>query len=86
MKNYNKRSETQIAAVGNNSANPKSLNMEDVDLFIEQLEEVIAPASDIFRHNHNETLVHNTEEIELEVEDLEEVIAPSAGGAGAERR
>ena len=45
----------------------------EIELDVEELEEVIAPAR---KPNHNETLVRDAEEIELEVEELEEVIAP----------
>ena len=41
---------------------------EEIELNVEELEEVIAPA---LISNHNETL-----EVELNVEELEEVIAP----------
>jgi hypothetical protein len=40
----------------------------DVDLSVEELEEVIAPA----QLNHNETL-----DVDLSVEEMEEVIAPA---------
>ena len=46
---------------------------EMINLEVEELEEVIAPA---IKPNHNETLVRDTEEIELDAEELEEVIAP----------
>ena len=47
-------------------------NIEEVNLFVEELEDVIAPR---LSANHNETMVSD-EEIELEVEELEDVIAP----------
>src|SRR5215831_2408875 len=47
--------------------------IEVFDLFVEELEAVIAPK---LAANHNETMVDDGAEIELQAEDLEEVIAP----------
>jgi hypothetical protein len=46
--------------------------VKEADLFVEELEEVIAPKIAI---NHNEAMVFD-EETNLEVEELEDVIAP----------
>jgi hypothetical protein len=43
--------------------------VEEIELNVEEMEEVIAPA---LTQNHNETL-----DVELSVEELEEVIAPA---------
>lgn len=51
----------------------KGLFVEEVDLFIEELEDVIAPGVDL--GNHNETMASD-DEIDLQVEELEDVIAP----------
>lgn len=48
-------------------------NIEEVNLFVEELEDVIAPR---ISFNHNETMARDDEEIQLEVEELEDVIAP----------
>jgi hypothetical protein len=45
---------------------------EEIELNVEEMEQVIAPAT----LNHNEILVRN--EVELNVEELEAVIAPSS--------
>ncbi|MDQ3665495.1 MAG: hypothetical protein M3410_02655 [Acidobacteriota bacterium] len=47
-------------------------DIEEVNLFVEELEDVIAPKIVL---NHNEAMVSD-EEIELEVEEIEDVIAP----------
>ena len=44
---------------------------EEIELNVEEIEEVIAPA---LTNNHNETVV-----ADLEVEELESVIAPAVG-------
>ena len=48
----------------------------EIELSVEELEEIIAPAGPV-AHNHNETLISDTREIELSVEELEEMIAPA---------
>jgi hypothetical protein len=49
----------------------ETANYEVIDLNVEEMEEVIAPA---LTTNHNETFT-----VDLEVEELEEVIAPGFG-------
>ena len=46
----------------------KTVDVEEIELQVEEIEEVIAPA---LIANHNENL-----EVELDVEEIEEVIAP----------
>ena len=47
----------------------ETTNYEVIDLNVEEMEEVIAPALNV---NHNETFT-----VDLDVEELEEVIAPA---------
>jgi hypothetical protein len=47
--------------------------IEGIELNVEEMEEVIAPA---LTQNHNETLESDTPEVDLNAEEMEEVIAP----------
>jgi hypothetical protein len=46
----------------------------EVELEVEELEQIIAPA---LNPNHNESLLTESTEVELEVEELEQIIAPA---------
>ena len=69
----NKFDHNQIAPTKGKSVKATVCKGEEVDLFVEGLEDVIAPR---LAANHNETMARDDEEIKLEVEELEDVIAP----------
>ena len=69
----NKVDHNQVGPAKGKSVETTVCNVEEVDLFVEGLEDVIAPR---LAANHNETMARDDEEIKLEVEELEDVIAP----------
>jgi hypothetical protein len=74
MKNAVSQNQKQTAGGKDNAVQAGGQSLSQVELFVEELEEVIAP---IRVMNHNETLARDAEDIELDVEELEEVIAPA---------
>ena len=69
----NKFDHNQIGPPKGKSVETTVCNVAEVHLFVEKLEDVIAPR---LAANHNETMARDDEEINFEVEELEDVIAP----------